>query len=263
MATVPTDVVATGLPEMTRAERLASELDILGMDTSQHIIDFYRSFLDDLGIAWSRDLHGRRNQSEVLVAGVKVATQTPPVRSGRRVVFLTLDDSTGPVDATFFEDAQGAYAHTVFSSWLLVVRGLIRRTGPQGLSLRATGAWDLQSLFEVWKQALDADGDRRAAAAAIGAIINQAPRPVEAPRGAATRMRGGQLAEGKAATSTQDDVVGDAQQHSRGGGMGQRRVLVHPTGYKQSPYADVKPAGSPADQAPRKLWHSSPGSSGR
>ena len=32
----------------------------------------------------------------VLVAGVKVATQTPPIRSGRRVVFLTLDDGTGP-----------------------------------------------------------------------------------------------------------------------------------------------------------------------
>lgn len=225
--TVPADVAATGLPEMTRSERLASELDILGMDTSQHIIDFYRSFLDDLGIVWSRDLHGRRNQSEVLVAGVKVATQTPPVRSGRRVVFLTLDDSTGPVDATFFEDAQGSYAHTVFSSWLLVVRGLIRRTGPQGLSLRATGAWDLQGLFEVWKQALDADGDRRAATAAIRAVITEAPRPVEAPRGTAAR------------------------------------VLVHPSGYRQSPYADVKPAGSPADQAPRKLWHSSPGSSGR
>ncbi|MGD8215101.1 DNA polymerase III subunit alpha [Aestuariimicrobium sp. Y1814] len=256
----PTDVAASGLPEMTRAERLASELDILGMDTSQHIIDFYRSFLDDLGIVWSRDLHGRRNQSEVLVAGVKVATQTPPVRSGRRVVFLTLDDSTGPVDATFFEDAQGSYAHTVFSSWLLVVRGLIRRTGPQGLSLRATGAWDLQGLFEVWKQALEADGDRRAATAAIAAIIDQAPRPVEAPRGAAARMRGGQLAE---PADPQQAPVGDAQQHTRGGGMGQRRVLVHPTGYKQSPYADVKPAGAPAGQAPRKLWHSSPGSSGR
>ena len=38
----------------------------------------------------------------MLVAGVKVATQTPPVRSGRRVVFVTLDDSTGPADATFF-----------------------------------------------------------------------------------------------------------------------------------------------------------------
>jgi error-prone DNA polymerase len=53
-----------------------------------------------------------------------------------------------------------------------------------------------------------------------------------------------------------------------------RPVLVHPTGFRMSPYADIKPAGddtkiaarratrsSPA--APRKLWHSSPGSSGR
>ena len=29
-----------------------------------------------------------------LLAGVKVATQTPPIRTGRRVIFLTLDDST-------------------------------------------------------------------------------------------------------------------------------------------------------------------------
>ena len=71
---------------------------------------------------------------------MKVATQTPPIRSGRRVVFLTLDDATGPVDATFFEDAQGPYAATVFHSWLLVVRGMLRRTGPRGVSLRATGA---------------------------------------------------------------------------------------------------------------------------
>jgi error-prone DNA polymerase len=53
-----------------------------------------------------------------------------------------------------------------------------------------------------------------------------------------------------------------------------RPVLVHPTGFRMSPYADIKPAGeetkvaarraamtrNPA--APRKLWHSSPGSSG-
>src|SRR2546423_10682787 len=70
-----------------------------------------------------------RNRAEILVAGVKVATQTPPIRSGRRVVFLTLDDATGPVDAALFEDAQAGYAATVFHSWLLVVRGTLRRTG--------------------------------------------------------------------------------------------------------------------------------------
>jgi error-prone DNA polymerase len=46
-------------------------------------------------------------------------------------------------------------------------------------------------------------------------------------------------------------------------------VLVHPTGFRMSPYADIKPAGEDAATAarraaaaPRKLWHSSPGSSG-
>jgi error-prone DNA polymerase len=66
------------------------------------------------------------------------------------VVFLTLDDGTGPVDATFFEDAQGPYAATVFGSWLLVVRGELRRTGHRGVSLRATGAWPLTDLHALW-----------------------------------------------------------------------------------------------------------------
>ncbi|BDZ57782.1 hypothetical protein [Barrientosiimonas endolithica] len=47
------------------------------------------------------------------------------------------------------------------------------------------------------------------------------------------------------------------------GADGRRRVLVHASGFKQSPYADIRPAGDDTRQAPRKLWHSSPGSSGR
>jgi len=45
--------------------------------------------------------------------------------------------------------------------------------------------------------------------------------------------------------------------------MGRRRVLVHPSGFRQSPYADVRPPGGDVGGAPRKLWHASPGSSGR
>jgi error-prone DNA polymerase len=47
-----------------------------------------------------------------------------------------------------------------------------------------------------------------------------------------------------------------------GGGTGHRRVLVHASGFRQSPYADVRPAGEDARAAPRKLWHASPGSAG-
>ncbi len=142
----------TGLPEMTTLERMRAELEILGLDVSQHVVTAYDPFLDALGATRSRDLLSRRSRAELLVAGVKVATQTPPIKSGRRVVFLTLDDGTGPIDATFFDDAQGPYAATVFSSWLLLVRGELRRTGRRGVSLRATGAWELPALHELWQR---------------------------------------------------------------------------------------------------------------
>ena len=141
----------SGLPEMTPEDRMRAELEILGLDVSRHVVDTYATFLDELGATRSKDLLHRRSKAELLVAGVKVATQTPPIRSGRRVVFLTLDDGTGPVDATFFEDAQGPYAATVFGSWLLVVRGELRRTGRRGVSLRATGAWELPELHAIWR----------------------------------------------------------------------------------------------------------------
>lgn len=151
----PGDVVVTGLPEMDPDQVVRAELEILGMDVSAHVIDGYREFLRALGATTSAHLLDHRNGSELFVAGIKVATQTPGVRSGRRVIFCTLDDGTGPLDATFFPDVQEACATTVFSAWLLVVRGHLRRTGPRGVSLRATGAWDLVALAARWQELRD------------------------------------------------------------------------------------------------------------
>jgi error-prone DNA polymerase len=39
-------------------------------------------------------------------------------------------------------------------------------------------------------------------------------------------------------------------------------VLVHSSGFKQSPYSDIKPAGDDTRDVARKLWHRSPGSPG-
>ncbi len=142
----------SGLPEMDSGERVRAELEVLGLDVSMHVMEFYRPMLAELGTVRAVDLVGRRSRSGVLVAGMKVATQTPPVRSGRRVVFLTVDDGTGPADATFFEDAQQPYAETVFHHWLLLVRGEVRRTGRRGVSIRATGAWDLHQVMGVWRE---------------------------------------------------------------------------------------------------------------
>jgi error-prone DNA polymerase len=244
----------TGLPELSGPERVRAELDILGLDASAHVVEFYAPMLDALGVTRSRDLLKARSRSTVWAAGVKVATQTPPIRTGRRVVFLTLDDSTGPVDATFFEDVQGPYAATVFHSWMLLVRGVVRRTGQRGISLRATGAWELGPLWEAWQ----AGGVE-----AVYAAMDESER----------------------AATEQAEALEEAHRAEVRSG---RRVLVHASGFKQSPYADTRPpgedvrgshrlgqgavvpggpggpgaAGPDRLDPPRKLWHSSPGSSG-
>jgi error-prone DNA polymerase len=234
--TGPSWADGSGLPEFTDAELVRAELEVLGLDASRHVVDFYKPFLAALGAVPAGELLTCRSGAEVLVAGVKVATQTPPIRSGRRVVFVTLDDGTGCTDSTFFEDAQGPYAATVFHSWLLVIRGVLRRTGPRGVSLRATGAWELPALHEAW----EADGLEgvRELMVAAGEVTEQAITGAAASR------------------SSRPVMV--------------RPVLVHPTGFRMSPYADIKPAGDDAATAarraasgpPRKLWHSSSGSSG-
>ena len=219
---------SSGLPEMSTVERMRAELEILGLDVSQHAVAGYDPFLDALGVTRSRDLLRRRSRSELLVAGVKVATQTPPIRSGRRVVFLTLDDGTGPIDATFFEDAQGPYAATVFGSWLLVVRGELRRTGRRGVSLRATGAWELPELHAIW---------RGKGMAAVHDHLARVP-------------------DGYAEVGVQQGASGEGPSPVRS------RVLVHSSGFQMSPYADVKPAGDATKDVARKLWYRSPGSPG-
>ncbi len=222
---------ASGLPEMTPEERMRAELEILGLDASRHVVDTYAEFLEALGITRSKDLLHRRSKAELLVAGVKVATQTPPIRSGRRVVFLTLDDGTGPVDATFFEDAQGPYAATVFGSWLLVVRGELRRTGRRGVSLRATGAWELPELHSIWR------------GRGMAAVHDHLARVPEGYTGVGVEHDLG-------------DPTGDSPKPVRS------RVLVHSSGFQMSPYADVKPSGEDLKTVVRKLWHTSPGSPG-
>jgi error-prone DNA polymerase len=64
-------------------------------------------------------------------------------------MFLTIDDGYGCNDVTFFEDSQEKCAHVIRKSSLLIVRGVIRRTGNRGISLRANNAWDLVKYLKI------------------------------------------------------------------------------------------------------------------
>ena len=143
--------IPIGNQDFSDEEKVQRELEILKMDVSQHILDQYRPMLEEMGVVQSNELAALRGKTEVLVAGVRVATQTPPMRSGKRVVFVTLDDGHGCSDATFFDEAQQRSSHILFNTRLLLISGKTRRTGVKGVSIMAENAWDLRELFEQWK----------------------------------------------------------------------------------------------------------------
>ncbi|MGW9086807.1 DNA polymerase III subunit alpha [Streptomyces yangpuensis] len=229
---------SVGLPDLSDAERLSAELGVLGMDTSRHLMGDHHAFLAELGVIPARRLREAEHGRTVLVAGAKAATQTPPIRSGKRVIFTTLDDGTGLVDLAFFDDSHERCAHTVFHSFLLLVRGVVQRRGPQSLSVVGAAAWNLAELVEL---------------RATGGLDAVAARLAEPPGNGTGGGTGEPAAPG-------GDAAGDAA----GGeppAKGPGRTIRMPTGYEMNPWADLRPPGT-GPATGRKLWHSSPGSAG-
>jgi error-prone DNA polymerase len=126
------------------------------------------------------------------------------------------------VDLAFFESVQERCAARVFGSWLLVVRGQLRRTG-RSVSVNAAECWDLAALAEI-----HAAGGIRAVRAAMAAEDTPAPGAAGAPKVI--------LPNGFALS-----------RYAETGGPGSR---------PKDPPRLLWQAG------PGRLWHASPGSSG-
>ncbi|WP_405829489.1 MULTISPECIES: DNA polymerase III subunit alpha [unclassified Streptomyces] len=227
---------SVGLPDLTEAERLSAELGVLGMDASRHLMGDHHAFLAELGVVPARRLRDTAHGQTVLVAGAKAATQTPPIRSGKRVIFTTLDDGTGLVDLAFFDDSHERCAHTVFHSFLLLVRGVVQRRGPQSLSVVGAAAWNLAELAEL-----------RAAGGLDAVAARLAAEPVASGGDGGDGSGGGDGGDGG------DRAAGEER-------VPERRIRMS-TGYEMNPWADLQPPGT-GPATGRKLWHSSPGSAG-
>ncbi|MFC1441230.1 DNA polymerase III subunit alpha [Streptacidiphilus sp. N1-10] len=240
----------SGLPEPDADARLGAELEILGLDASRHLMTTHHAFLEELGVTSAARLRQTRHGASVLVAGIKAATQTPPIRSGRRVIFTTLDDGStaGLVDLAFFEDSHPRCAAVVFHHGLLLVRGIVQRRGRQSLSVVGNAAWSLTELAELRRTGgLGAVAARLAADAAPDAALDAAP---DAEPAEAEPARPGPERPGPAQPGPEE---GPPAQPGRSIRMS--------TGYELHPWADLKTPGSPVADT-RRLWHSSPGSAG-
>ncbi|HKM43481.1 MAG TPA: OB-fold nucleic acid binding domain-containing protein, partial [Limnochordia bacterium] len=109
-------------------DRWLKEYSVISLTAQGHIMDFFRSRLPN-GVLTSKEAE-LCQKGTMQVAGLVIRPHRPPTRSGKTVVFLTLEDECGLIDVTIFEDIYRKYAKIIFNEPLLLVTGEISRRDP-------------------------------------------------------------------------------------------------------------------------------------
>ena len=118
-------------------DRWLREYAVLGLSACQHVMDFFRPKLPKK-VLTSKEV-AKRTEGTVQVAGLVIRPHRPPTRSGKTVVFLTLEDEFGLIDVTIFESVYKKYGKIIYNQPLLLVTGEVSRRDPKQItSINAT-----------------------------------------------------------------------------------------------------------------------------
>jgi len=174
--TAGTAGIAGGVADFGPWDKLMRQYEVLGFTTGPHPMSFYRRRLAALGYLDSRRLTGRAvaQGARVRIAGMLVRPHRPPTRSGRTIVFLSLEDEFGLTDASLFEDVYDRYGKLIFRDVVppLAIHGRLDRRG-RGVSVRAEAVYPLD---EVLKLAGSEPKRRGAGAGAAEGSRNEIPK---------------------------------------------------------------------------------------
>ena len=128
------------LPPDTLEEDAASQLGLMGMSLKCHPLYFCRETLCAEGVTASSDLPKVPDGRIVRVAGIVIARQRPPTKSGQTVIFITLEDETGLIEVTVFPRIYQRFGDVIFSHNALIVEGELQKNGRYGINIVARRA---------------------------------------------------------------------------------------------------------------------------
>jgi DNA polymerase III alpha subunit len=100
-----------------------------------HPLASIRGRLARRGVVMSRDLRRLSSGVSVTVTGMPVIVHTPPTKSGKRVMFVTLEDEGGLMDVVVFPKAQIRNARFILTAEVQTLEGILQRQGKDGVSV--------------------------------------------------------------------------------------------------------------------------------
>lgn len=115
-------------------EKACDERALLGLDVDRHLMAYERDRVARKGAMPAAESRRLTHGSRVIVVGHAIRLRFPPTSSGRRVVFFDLEDESGMVNVTCFDDVYQRDGHSIVcSAYLTVVGEMQARDGHTGL----------------------------------------------------------------------------------------------------------------------------------
>jgi len=115
------------LPTMRLSTHVAEDYRTTSLSLKAHPCVFFRPLLAEMGAVPASALPGMRDGARLCVGGLVLVRQRPGTAKG--VVFVTLEDETGPANAVVWADVFKANRRTVMAARFLVIHGRLQKAG--------------------------------------------------------------------------------------------------------------------------------------
>ena len=124
LARLPLFEDRVALPDMAATQEVAEDYRTTSLSLKAHPVGFYRPMLRQRGVITAEQLLSVKDGRRVAVAGLVLIRQRPGTAKG--VVFVTLEDETGVVNAVVWKDRFEADRSVVMTASFLVVHGRVQ-----------------------------------------------------------------------------------------------------------------------------------------
>ena len=135
------------VPSWSAREKVAVELEVLGLNVSAHPLEFVREQLTALDAVPFGRLQLVPDGRRIRLAGVLERAQMPWIRSGHRTLFLTLEDESGLAEVVVFNDVYLKYGRVLKEAVYLLIEGELQNNDERGLAVVATRIVDLEAVL--------------------------------------------------------------------------------------------------------------------
>jgi len=121
--TIPEPAVHFDGHDYNEGEKAAYERVLLGLDVERHLMAFERERVRSKGGITAAEAGKMPNRQKAFVVGNPIRLRFPPTTTGKRVMFFDLEDETGLLNVTCFDETYQRYGHAVICNAYVTLFG--------------------------------------------------------------------------------------------------------------------------------------------